>query len=170
MPDTRALVVFFSRTGNTRAVAEGVAEALHADVEALSDRMERRGMWGYLRCSVEAALRRHARLQPLTKDPGAYDLVVVGTPMWMGTLSSLVRAYLDSQRTRLPEVAFLLTHGGTPETRAFAEMAALAGKNPLATLAVREGEIVRGLHTAKIEQFVSVLRGATEGSVQEEPC
>jgi flavodoxin len=50
---SRVLVVYFSRTGYTKTVAEGVATRCGADVEAVRERRGRRGF--------SAIFGRHAR-------------------------------------------------------------------------------------------------------------
>ena len=165
MTDARVLVVYYSRGGNTRGIARSIAAALHADLEELTDGMERRGAWGYLRCTLDSLLRRRARLRPLTHDPYAYDLVVVGTPVWVGRTSSLVRAYLDRHRGRMARVAFFLTHGGTARDRVFEEMAVLAGARPVSCMAIREREIEIGDDARKVEVFVDALRASLPAPV-----
>ena len=47
------LVVYFSRTGHTRVLAEGIARALGADLEEIRDRTDRTGLLGWLRSGAE---------------------------------------------------------------------------------------------------------------------
>jgi flavodoxin len=50
MPDLKMLVVYYSRGGNTRAVAEEIARALGgADLEEIRDAADRSGWRGYLK-------------------------------------------------------------------------------------------------------------------------
>lgn len=155
MSTMRALVVYYSRSGHTRTVAEALARALGADVEELRDPTERRGVLGYLRSGLEAGLGLLAPIRAPEHDPSRYDLVVVGGPVWSGGVPSPIRTYLWLERARLPRTAFLVTCGGFGAERVLEQMGALAGKKPVATLAVREREMEE--HAALANAFAAVL-------------
>ena len=74
-------------------------------------------------------------------DPGSYDLVIAGSPVWSGSLTPAMRTYLACYRDALPRVACFITHGGSSRDRVFRQMAEVAGQVPLRTLAVREKEL-----------------------------
>lgn len=78
----KTLVVFYSRTGKTRKVAMELATSLGADVEELIDQKNRMGIIGYIKSGRDAIWKKRARLQQTEKDPSAYDLVVLSTPVW----------------------------------------------------------------------------------------
>lgn len=158
MVPTRTLVVSYSRSGHTRAVARALARALGADHEELRDHADRAGPLGYLRSAAEALLETSTELRPGRRDVAGYDLVVVGTPVWATSVSSPVRTFLWMARPRLPAVAFFATLGGVGSERAFAQMRALAGKAPAATLALRERELARGVPPERVAEFVKALR------------
>jgi flavodoxin len=135
----RTLVVYYSRTGTTRELATAIAQALGADVEEIVDPTPRAGLLGYLASGFDSVTQREAPIRPRARDPRDYDLVVVGTPVWAGNMSSPVRAYLAAARGRLPAAAFFCTMGGRGSERAFLEMEKLSGARPAAVLAMREG-------------------------------
>ena len=154
----RILVAFYSRTGNTTAIAESIAAALGADLEPIIDHTRRSGPLGYLRSGFDAFFHRPADIGPAVHDPTAYDLVIVGTPIWNVSLSSPVRSYLRGHRKAMPAVAFFCTCGGMGIERVFAQMAKVCGKQPAATLAVRESEM-RSASTA-IARFAAEITKA----------
>jgi len=82
MTASKVLVVYYSRTGATRRLAEALANALQADIEPITDRENRSGIFGYLRSVAESLQKRGASITPMNTDPASYDLVVVGTPVW----------------------------------------------------------------------------------------
>ena len=155
----RVLVVFYSQRGHTRKLAEAVARALGADLEEIREPTDRSGLLGYLRSGTEALLGVSAEIARPKRDAGRYDLVVVGTPVWAASVSPPARTYLWLERERLPAVALFCTMGGTGDARAFGQMAAIAGKKPIATLAVREAEIARGAPREKVAAFAAALAG-----------
>lgn len=165
MQDTRTLVVYYSRTGNTRRVARAIAAELHSDLEELADPMERQGTWGFWRCAFEAWFGRTVRLHALAHDPASYDLVIVGTPVWFGRPSSPVRTFLQRYREQLPRVAFFLTHGGSARERVLAAMAACAGRAPVARMAVRERDLDGGDADGLVDRFVVALHQAAPAHV-----
>jgi len=158
MSAPRILVVHYSRSGRTRAVARGIARAIEADLEEISDPTERRGAIGYLRCSIETVLGASSEIALPERDPKDYDLVVVGTPVWNASVSTPVRTYLWLQRQRLPRLAFFLTHGGWKGERALAQMSEGARKEPVAPLALRERDFAGGRHRKMVAGFAKELR------------
>lgn len=140
----RALVAYYSRSGNTRRVAEVIAAELGADLEPITDRTERNGLLGYLRAARDAISGRGTAIGEPVHSPATYDLVVVGTPVWASAVTPAIRSYLARHAGRLPDAALFLTHGGTGRERVFSQMTALCGRFPLGAFALREQELRGG--------------------------
>jgi len=155
---TRALVVYFSRTGYTRRIAEEIARSLACDICPIEEGKPRHGLLGYLRSGYEAVKRKQPTIAPLARDPGQYDLVIIGTPVWGWNLSSPVRAFAQRYRGRLPRVAFFCTMGGAGAEKAFGELEQAVGVAPLATLGLTDGEIDARTHSQKLDRFATLLR------------
>jgi hypothetical protein len=153
----RTLVVYHSRTGNTRRVAQTLAPRLHADLDEIRLSESRRGPVGYVRCAVEAI----AELIPnvlSSRDPHDYGLVIVGTPVWFWSLSSPVRRYLRKVRSAPAQFAFFCTLGGSGALLVFETMTTLIGRMPVATLALTAAEIA-ARDNEKIGAFIQALHG-----------
>lgn len=155
------LVVYFSRSGHTETVARKLADALHADVEPITDKKSRSGILGYIRSGFEAATRRLPDIEPPVHELSSYDLVVIGTPIWNASVSSPVRAFLERNRRNLKRVAFFCTMGGSGSERAFREMERAAGMRPADVLVLRERDL-RGDYGRKIDRFVREVRSVLE--------
>jgi flavodoxin len=154
----KVLVVFYSRTGHTRALAQRIAAALGADIEEIADRVDRRGVLGYLRSGRDAWLGRRSEIVPPANDPGKFDLVLIGTPVWNMSLSSPARSYLHDQAARLPQVAYFCTLGGSGAARVFRQMQQACGKAPRATLARTERQLAQADLTQAVEEFAARIR------------
>ena len=153
----RALVAYYSRTGNTRRVAEAIAAELGADLEPIVDRTGRRGFVGYLRAARDAIRGRRTEIDPPRRDPSAYELLVVGTPVWGSSLTPAVRTWLAARTGTLPDTALFLTHGGSGRERVFAQMTGLCGRFPLAALALREQELREGGWEGRARAFAAEI-------------
>jgi len=155
---TKTLIVYHSRSGYTRRVAESLARRLRADVDQIEVIGDRQGMLGYARCALEALGEVTPAIRLPRRAPAEYDLLVIGTPVWFWGLSSPVRSYIMEERRNFPRVAFFCTMGGSGAERAFATMAALGGKAPIATLALTAAQIAAGV-ADEPGAFVRALRG-----------
>lgn len=155
----RVLVVHFSRTGHTASIAEALRKRLSADVEELHDAADRTGISGYLRSGAEALLGASAQIGRPVKDPSAYDLVLVGGPVWAASVCPPARTYLWLERDRLPPTGLFVTYGGAGADRALGQMRALLGKNPVATLAIREADVSGRKGDAAVAAFADALLG-----------
>ncbi|WP_250536103.1 hypothetical protein [Caballeronia sp. AZ10_KS36] len=136
---SKVLVVCYSRTGKTRALGEALAARLQADLEVITEPVDRSGVLGFVRAIFDTVFARPVQLHAGCRDATAYELVVIGTPVWAGTVSAPVRAWLALNRRKLPYVAFFCTENARGETTAFRNMATLAGKQPVARCAIKQG-------------------------------
>ncbi|HSJ99912.1 MAG TPA: flavodoxin [Kofleriaceae bacterium] len=159
---SRILVVHYSRTGNTRQLAERIARALGADLEAIADPTRRGGVLGFLRSAYEALRDRRPAIGPPVHDPAAYSMVVIGTPVWSRSASTPVLSYLERHREALGAVAFFCSCGSTGGEHAFERMARVVGRSPASTLTVRESELAGA--AASIDRFVAAVRAAAAGA------
>jgi flavodoxin len=156
----KTLVVFYSRTGVTKKVAEALAAELGADVEELIDAKKRDGLIGWFGAGKDATLKRKAEIRPVARKPADYDLVVVGTPVWAFTMTPAVRAWLGEHASEIRQVAFLCTMGGSGDKRTFEHMQGLVPTCVgIATLALMEKHVRAGTHVAALKDFAKVLRG-----------
>jgi flavodoxin len=153
----KTLVVFHSRTGNTRRVARVLASRLDADLDEIRIVQPMDGWPGYLMCAVEAVAGLAPALRPARRDPARYDLVVVGTPVWFWSLASPVRSWLERHPLRGRRFGFFCTMGGSGASCAFSTMSQLAGGDPVATLALTDREADAGAGE-KLDAFVRELR------------
>jgi flavodoxin len=153
----RTLVVHFSRTGYTRKIAEEIAGRCGTDLDAIEDVRARAGIFGYLRSAREAYTKRPIEIRPAAKNPSDYDLVILGTPVWVSNVSSPMRAYLTAHGGGLKQVAVFCTQGGSGAEKVLSDMAELCGRKPVASLALNDGEIKRRSHAAKLDGFLAAL-------------
>jgi flavodoxin len=146
----KVLVAYYSRTGTTKIAADELAQRLGADVEVISDAKNRQGLFGWLGAGRDASRKSKTVIGTLKYDPAAYDLVVLGTPVWAWNMTPAIRTYILANRERFKRVAFFCTMGKNGDVKTFAGMADLCGRKPLATMALRAEEV-------KIRQFHSMV-------------
>jgi len=169
MTASKVLVVYYSRTGSTRKLAEVLAKALQADIEPIVDKKTRSGFVGYLRSMFDALQKRYTPIEPMKRNPRSYDLVVIGTPIWAWSVSSPVRSYLAANRGHLPDVAFFCTMGSRGSERAFEDMQVLTGKAPRADCAVTAREVASDAYGMHIAQFLGRLKTVRPRSKRRSP-
>jgi flavodoxin len=154
----RALVVFYSLSGTTRTVAEAIARQLDADLEEVRPRIPYAGITGLVRAVIDSLRGGTPELAPASRNPAAYDLVLVGGPIWASRPAPPIAAFLANHSGRLQRVAFFVSHGGSAPDRAFRIMQERAGKAPEGTLALKADAVKSGAFRAEADRFVERLR------------
>jgi flavodoxin len=153
----KTLTVYYSRSGNTRKVAEAISKNVGGDIEEITEPHGRGGPIGWLRSGREATGEMIASINPPKNDPAGYDLLIVGTPIWGGKLSSPVRAYLIKVAGKTKRVAYFVTMMGNDDSATYAAMEKIAG-HPVATLSISQTELKGSAYLDKVKKFVDTLR------------
>jgi flavodoxin len=147
----KSLVVYYTRTGNARFVAETIAAEIGADLEEVIDLKKRTGALAYLSGGADARRGKKTEIAPIKKSPVEYDLVIVGTPVWAGRPSPAILTYLKNQDLADKKVAVFFTQGGKKpqainETKALMPNSECIGEltliNPVQTKADSEKQII----------------------------
>lgn len=81
---SKVLVVYYSRTGHTETLARAIARELDADILKISDKKYSRDFRGWRNAANDASDEvRSVDIEPATYDLTNYDLVILGSPIWL---------------------------------------------------------------------------------------
>jgi flavodoxin len=111
-----ALVIYYSFEGNTRYVAEQIAQAVGADLLELRTREEpqTKGFLKYAWGGAQVVMRRKPALEPWDVDLDAYQTLFIGTPVWAFTYAPPLRSFFATRTVRDKRIALFCTHEGGP--------------------------------------------------------
>lgn len=133
----KSLVVYYTRTGVTKFVAQTIAAELGSDIEEVVDLKNRAGKLGWMSAGRDSMQGKETQITPTTKNPADYDLVIVGTPIWAWSPSAAIRTYLGKNSLSGKKVALFFTmdsglRQAVEKTRALAPGAVFVGELALA--------------------------------------
>lgn len=115
----RTLVVYFSATGNTKAVAEKIAELSGADIYEIvpaepytADDLD----YNVSDCRANREMN-DASARPAiggdSIDVSGYDTVMIGYPIWWGTMPRIINTFLDTYDLSGKVILPFCTSGGS---------------------------------------------------------
>jgi len=105
----KTLVVYYTRTGNTKFAAETIAAELGADIEEVVDLKNRQGRLAYMSCGRDAMGGKETEISPTTKKPADYDLIVIAQPIWAWSPTPAIRTYMNKNDLSGRKVALLFS-------------------------------------------------------------
>ncbi len=150
----KCLLVFYSRTGTTKKIAESISKEMNCEYEEIIDTKKRKGRFiGFIKSGFAATREKLTIIKEIQKDPKLYDTVILGTPIWNKRMPPAIRTYITENKNRFKSVAFFCTMGGKGGPETFESMTKLCEKSPISTLAITKNEIKNELHLDKIKNF-----------------
>lgn len=154
----KALIVFYSRTGTTKKVAQAIHASLKCDIEEIVDKKSRIGVMGYLKGGRDALRKKPTKIGAPFKNPSKYDLIIIGTPVWAHNMTPAIRTYISHNKDDFQKIAFFCTMGGSGAASTFKEMMKLCEKKPLAILYLSTKEVLSTDYTSKIKEFLNNIK------------
>lgn len=136
------ICIYYSRSGKTERVMREIAHALDCQLVEVHDRVSRGGALGALRCGLDAMRRRTRAISRIeTERPlWEYRLVILGTPVWGGRCSSVIRGLLKRRGYEMADVAYVITHRSEEQYReVFEQMDRYLLKPHVADVSLRPG-------------------------------
>ena len=136
------ICIYYSRSGKTEGVMREIACALDCELVEVHDRVRRSGALGWLRCGIDAMRKKTRAVSRLEtkRNLWEYKLVILGTPIWAGRCSSVMRGLLKRRGYEMADVAYVITHGSEePYREVFDQMDLYVLKPHVADVSLRPG-------------------------------
>jgi flavodoxin len=112
MQGQKPLLVYFSRGGNTRIVARELAASLGAESVEIKSKLNRQEFSGILTCLLDQLLDRDDDPEPTPVDMASHNPVIIASPVWLKTLSSPARTFIQQHDFKGKDVYIVLTYNG----------------------------------------------------------
>jgi len=126
----KTAVIFYSLDGNCALVAQEIKSQLNADLISLhtKDEKQRSGIAKFF-WSCKIMFSRKPPLKPYTFDPAAYDLIIIGAPVWAFSPASPIKTFLSEAGITGKKIALFVCHAGSKKDALEKFKALLAGNN-----------------------------------------
>ncbi len=109
----KSLVVFYSRDGHTRKVAERIAAKLMADIREIKEKKNRKGFLGYLLAGRDAMKQKDSLLVDTDTNISQYDAVFFGAPIWGWKPAPATMTFIKNCDLYGKKVVNFVTMGGS---------------------------------------------------------
>ncbi len=155
----KVLVVYFSWSGNTKFAAETIANEL-GGVKLVEIKAAKPYNSNFNKCCDEARPecrgKKLREIMPVDVNVADYDVILVGTPDWWGTMAPPVRTFLSNNRTAFKgkTVCLFQTHGGGGMERVGFDFAALMTESTVLPPRAFSGSSIRS-SAALLKKFAA---------------
>lgn len=110
----KTLVVYYSYSGNTKKVAEYIADKIDAKTVEITTKKAYSGSYDKV---VEDAKRQvqegyMPEINPIGENLEEYDTIILGTPVWWYSCAPAVRSFLTSYNLAGKKILPFATNGG----------------------------------------------------------
>lgn len=117
------LVVYYSLTEKTHVVAQTLAKELGADIRRVEDVEKPDVTWWFIVRGGFAAMRGvESEIKPVDTGFQGYDRVFVGSPVWGGSPSTPINAFISRADFTGKEVVLFMTMGSDDAAGAIKKM------------------------------------------------
>jgi len=156
----KTLVIYYTRTGNAKFLAETIAAELGADIEEVIDLKKRQGKLGWFSAGRDATGGKETEIAQTKRTPTDYDIIIIGQPVWAGNPTPAIRTYLNKNDLSGKKVALFFSDinlGQTVEkTKALMPNSTFVGELALSAKALENKEETK----KKIAEWCNTLKMA----------
>jgi flavodoxin len=111
----KTLVIYYTRTGNTKFAAQTIGAELGADIEEVIDLKNRQGRLAFITAGREALSGKETEIAKTKKIPSNYDLIIIAQPVWAGNPTPAIRTYLNKNDLSGKKVALFFPNSNVDQ-------------------------------------------------------
>jgi len=110
----KPLVIYYSYEGNTKYIAESIKQAIKADLLELipTKEMSSTGFMKYMWGGKSVVLKKKPTLKPFDVNPDDYEMIFIGTPVWVLTYAPPLRTLFSTISLNSKNIALFCCHEG----------------------------------------------------------
>jgi flavodoxin len=109
------LVIYYSRTGNTKQVAQQIADEFDAQLLEVKDKQERGGLLGFIKSGYDSLRENETPIEYDKVDLTDYDTIFIGTPVWASKPTPAIIQFIKENEfsgTKCVSFATMMGSGG----------------------------------------------------------
>ena len=103
-------VVYFTRTGTSKRIAEKIASKLSCESIQITDNMNWKGIFGFIRGGYYASKNKEVEIKVNGNSENVDEFIVV-TPLWAGGVAPSIKAFLKN--TTLNKINLVVNSAGS---------------------------------------------------------
>lgn len=127
---SKTLVIYYSRSGKTKKVAESIAEKLNADLKEIIDNKKRSGFFGFIFSGRDAMNEKLTDIKDINVKIKEYDRIIIGTPVWASRISTPVLTFIRKQKNDIKNYSMFYTQGGPGDNKIEAQLDKYLNRKP----------------------------------------
>ena len=105
----KILILYYSRTGNTRMTCEALQKSLNAQSIEIKDLTDRSGSWGGLTGMLNTLFNMETGIEPEHPDLSSCSNIIVASPLWAGKLAPAIRTLIARNKFENKKVIIFTT-------------------------------------------------------------
>lgn len=121
-------VIFYSRTGNTRTVAEVIGETFGISLQEIKDLKDRSGFFGFIGGMIDVRKNPITTISPETVNLDKYDVLFIGSPIWGMKFAPAITTFFEGTDFAGKKVILFTTTSSRMKKTAFDEYSELIQK------------------------------------------
>lgn len=108
------LVVYYSLEGNCELIANTIVQEIGCPVMRLIPKndLDKTRFSRFISGGKQVLMKTKPEIEPFTKNPDDFDLIIVGTPVWASSYVPAIRTFLSQAKISGKNVAFFCCHEG----------------------------------------------------------
>jgi flavodoxin len=114
-------VIFYSRTGNTRIVAEVIGETFGLHLQEIKDLKDRSGFFGFIGGMIDVRKNHITTISPETFSLEEYKVLFIGSPIWGMKFAPAITTFLEKTDFSGKKVILFTTTSSRMKQTAFDE-------------------------------------------------
>jgi flavodoxin len=148
----KTLILYYSRTGNTKMCCEALQKELGADLIEIKDLKNRDGGWGFFTGALGSMFNVHTNIDPLNPDLSPYKNIIIASPIWTGTLSTAIRTLIDKNLFDNKQVVMFTTTNAAEKEKYIEKSKARAANNGAQVVGYYQVVVKREVAGKKIDK------------------
>lgn len=108
----KTIVVYYSRTGSNKYLAEKIAQSLKCDIEEIVPYFR-----PFFFVAISSLLKKSLFIKPLSHNLEEYDRIVLCGPVFMGSFISPLRGFIRKYKNNIKQLYFACCCASSDETK-----------------------------------------------------
>jgi len=108
---------------------------------------------------MAGAGKLYTEIGHINVDPADYDVVILATPTWLGSITPAMRTFVEQYRDHFSNVAHVILHSGILEAAVRGDFAEVYS-DPVATVVINRTQLLLDAFEPDLAAFVDTIKRA----------